>query len=103
MSYIRIKETPKIMEVLDFLQSNEYSTLNKAEIIKVALAKEASRIYSSNQVGYKKYSLSKKQVLEAKGKLQKAGRQLGKDFLQKRNLDRKKLSEQDLYDLIKNT
>lgn len=103
-SIIHLRETEAVLEALEILKQTEYFTLDKTEIIKAILAKEAYKIKSQNSslTGFYKHTFSKSQGKKSYAKLAKNAQSKGTTFLQKNNLKLENLSEDEKYNLVKN-
>lgn len=92
---IRLTRTPDINKVLSFLRS-KYQLLSEAEIIKVALSekfnKEQEEVLEKEQ-----------QLKEVYTHLMEEGKKIGYKLMREKDLDPKKVTEQEFYDLILDT
>lgn len=92
-SHIRIARTPDVNKVLSYLRE-KLSLLSEAEIIKLALSEK----YAKEQEDIEKQQNLRKTYEHA----MKEGKKLGDKLLADKGLKREDMSEDDLYNLLKN-
>lgn len=94
MPQIRLSRTPEINHVLSFLRG-KYPLMSEAEIIKLVLSeKYREEVEESGE--------EEKQVRSVHNHLMAEGKKLGSKLIVKKGLKRKKVSEQQFYDLFLN-
>ena len=93
--YIRIARTPDVERVLSNLRS-QYSLLNEAEIIKLALSEIQNKVLET--------AMEREQKLREKfNRLIEKGGKVGDKLLAKKGLKRKNMTEQQIYDTFLDT
>ncbi len=92
MQQLRITLTAEVREALATLKSQRYPLLSQAEIVKVVLSE---KLLITNKTD----TLARKQGLKD---LRRASKALGQKWLQAQGQLKSKLSEDELYEMVKN-
>jgi hypothetical protein len=98
---IRLRETAEIEMALQILQQSKYSTLDKTEIIKALIAKEAYEIELKNNIvpTFKKLNFTELDKLKIKKSIQNS-QSIGKKWLKSKGYDPDTLTEDELNKII---
>lgn len=91
---IRLSRTPNINRVLSYLRG-KYELLSEAEIVKLALSEK----YEKEQAEASD-SEKDQQVRKTYAHLMKEGKKIGVRLMKEKDLDPKKVTEQEFYDIF---
>lgn len=100
LKQIRINKTPLIEQALIVLQSKKYPLLEENEIVKYLISREYNE--AKKEIDNNKGDKEKQEIKKILQAIYKSGNKYGKAFLEKKGLKKESLTEEQLYELVKN-